>query len=97
MQTAQNRACDYREFRPNPCGTLIADLVDELATVATIALDLEDWESLCHTIDEHFQVQGVWVTKQSGVGSAGVWPARSKRSGVSAPGRQTSMLLACSG
>jgi hypothetical protein len=62
---------DYREFRPHPCGTLIADLVDELATVATIALEL-DWESLYHTIDEHFQVQGVWVTKQSGVGSAEV-------------------------
>ena len=46
--------CDYREFRPDPCGTLIADLVDELATVATIALDFEDWESPCRTIDEHF-------------------------------------------
>jgi hypothetical protein len=89
--------CDYREFRPHPCGTLIADLVDELATVLTIALDLEDWESLCRTIDEHFQVRGVCVTNQSGVGSARVWPAGSKRSGVSAPGRQTSMLLACSG
>jgi hypothetical protein len=52
--------CDYREFRPHPCGTLIADLVDELATVPTIALDL-DWESLCRTIEEHFQVQGVCV------------------------------------
>jgi hypothetical protein len=31
-------ACDYREFRPHPCGTLIADLVDELATVATIGV-----------------------------------------------------------
>jgi hypothetical protein len=30
--------CDYREFRPHPCGTLIADLVDELATVATIGV-----------------------------------------------------------
>jgi hypothetical protein len=53
--------CYYREFRPHPCGTLIADLVDELATVPTIALDLEDWESLCR-IDQHFQVQGVCVT-----------------------------------
>jgi hypothetical protein len=63
---------DYREFRPRSCGTLIADLVDELATVPTIALDLEDWESLYRTIDEYFQVQGVCVTKQSGVGSARV-------------------------
>jgi hypothetical protein len=33
--------CGYREFRPclnqDPCGTLIAVLVDELATVPTIA------------------------------------------------------------
>jgi hypothetical protein len=65
-------SCDYREFRPRSCGTLIADLVDELATVPTIALDLEDWESLCRTIDEYFQVQGVCVTKQSAVGSARV-------------------------
>ena len=35
-------SCDNREFRPHLCGTLIADLVDELATVPTIALDLED-------------------------------------------------------
>jgi hypothetical protein len=38
--------CDYREFRPHlnqhPCGALIAHLVEELATVPTIALDLED-------------------------------------------------------
>jgi hypothetical protein len=64
--------CDYREFRPHPCGKLIADLVDELATVPTIAVHLEDWESLCRTINEYFQVQGVCVTRQSGVGSAGV-------------------------
>jgi len=36
--------------------------------VPTIALDMEDWESLCRTIDEYFQAQGVCVTKQSGVG-----------------------------
>ena len=65
-------SCDNREFRPHLCGTLIADLVDELASVPTIALDLEDWESLCCTIDEYFQVQGVCFTKQSGVGSARV-------------------------
>jgi hypothetical protein len=53
--------CYYREFRPHPRGTLIADLVDELATVPTIALDLEDWESLCR-IDQHIRVQGVCVT-----------------------------------
>jgi hypothetical protein len=32
------------------CGTLIADLVDELATVPTIALDLEDWQPLRRTV-----------------------------------------------
>ena len=40
-------------INPHPCGTLIADLVHELTTVPTIALDLEDWESLCRTIDEY--------------------------------------------
>jgi len=65
--------------------------------VPTIAMDLEDQESVCRTIDEYFQVQGVCVTKQSGVGSARVWSGRSNKSGISAPGRQTSMQLACSG
>jgi hypothetical protein len=72
--------CGYREFRPylnqHPCGTLIADLVDELATVPTIVT--EDWEPLPHTVDEFFQVQGVRGAKESGYGSAKVWSARSK-------------------
>src|SRR5437879_6707523 len=54
--------CDYREFRPHlnqhPRGTLIADLVDELATVPTIAPDLEDSGRLRRTVDEYIQVQG---------------------------------------
>jgi hypothetical protein len=79
-------ACGYREFRPylnqHPCGTLIADLVDELATMPTIVTDLEDWEPLPHTVDEYFQVQGVRSAKESGYGSAKVWSARSRRNGI---------------
>ena len=45
MQVVSTFPC-RREFRPHLCGTLIADLVDELATAQTIALDLEDW-GLC--------------------------------------------------
>ncbi len=73
--------CDYREFRPHlnqhPRGTLIADLVDELATVPTIAPDLEDSGRLRRTVDEYIQVQGVRVAKGSSVGLARVWSARS--------------------
>jgi hypothetical protein len=62
--------CDYREFCPylnqDPCGTLIADLVDQPTTAPTIALDLEDCESLPWTVDGYFQVQGVRVAKESG-------------------------------
>jgi hypothetical protein len=68
MQVVSTFPC-RREFRPHLCGTLIANLVDELATVLTIALDLEDWEPLCCTIDEYFQVQGVCVTLREGTGS----------------------------
>jgi hypothetical protein len=57
---------------PISCGTLIADLVDELATVPKIALDLGDGEPLRRTVDEYFQVQGVHVAKASGFGSTGV-------------------------
>jgi hypothetical protein len=100
MRTDFLVGCDYREFRPyliqHSCVTLIADLVDELATVPTIALDLEDWEPLRRTVDAYFQVQGVRVAKESGFGSANVWSGRSTGSGISAQGRQTSMQLACS-
>ena len=64
------------------CGTLIADFVDELATVPTIALGLEDWQPLRRTVDEYFQLLEVRVAKESGVGSARVWSARSRRSGI---------------
>jgi hypothetical protein len=75
----------------HPCGTLIADLVDKLATVPTIALDLEDREPLRRTVYEYFRVQGVRVAKESGFGSTRVWLARSRKSGISAPEKQTSM------
>jgi hypothetical protein len=50
------------------CGTLIVDLV-ELATVATIVLDLGDREPLRRTVDECLYGQGVRGAQEFGFGS----------------------------
>src|SRR5580700_4664049 len=80
----------------HPCGTLIADLVDALSLLASTS-ESKDWQSLPRPIVECPQVQGVRVAKECGFGSTRVWSCRSRRSGISAPGSQTSMQLACSG
>jgi hypothetical protein len=79
-----------------PCGTLIADLVDALSLLASTS-ESKDWQSLPRPVVECIQVQGVRVAKESGYGSTRVWSGRSRTSGISAPGRQTSTQLACSG
>jgi hypothetical protein len=91
--------CAYREFRQYQPASLWhanADLVDALSLLASTS-ESKDWQSLPRPVVECIQVQGVRVAKESGCGSTRVWSGRSRRSGISAPGRQTSMQLACSG
>ena len=70
-------------INPHPCGTLIADLVDALSSLASRS-ESKDWQSLPRSVVEYIQVQGIRVAKESGFGSTRVWLGRSRRSGISA-------------
>ena len=94
--------CAYREFRPHQPASLwhanrrSRRCIDAFSLLASTS-ESKDWQSLPRPVVECPQVQGVRVARECGFGSTRVWSGRSRRSGISAPGRQTSMQLACSG